>query len=369
MQKPQEIEPIKENEDGLTKLSSSLVREDESVELDINETWLSPWSSVYQGPPTHALQKSLNKHTLDTAEVNRLGRGEIKQGDVTIFIEKFKEARENLRPSVPRLFYAGVRELAKKNAYKNTPRERILYTIDFSLSDYMKLRGVHDERMARRQVKADCEALISLSAKWEETRGKGDVVYFKLMNFFGGAELENGIITLKFNPEFADYLINKAYEMKLPKLYFQINDKNNPYSASMLEYLSTRKRQTRGRKAEDIISVRALAEYAGVPIDSRKAKERAIEPMERDLDALDSVLTWHYCQSKGEKLTEEQNKNFTPDIFRKSYIKITWHDYPLSEYDEAQKEVETAHKEAIRASIKHKSTKRKSVLDGNSPRE
>ena len=146
--------------------------------------------------------------------------------------------------------------------------------------------------------------------------------------------------------------------MKLPKLYFQINDSYNPYSATMLEYLSTRKRQTRGHKAEDIVSVRALAEYAGIPIDSRKTKERAIEPMERDLDALDSVLTWHYCQAKGEKLTEEQNKNFTPDVFRRSYIKITWHEYPLSEYYEAQREIETAHKEAIRASTKCKANKK-----------
>ena len=175
-----------------------------------------PWSSVYQGKPTHALQRGVNKRVLATAQVNRLGRGEIEVGGATLFIEQFRQAREKLKPSAVKLFYAGVRELARKNSYKGTPIEKIQYSVSFSLSDYMKLRGIHDRREARRQVKSDCEILLSFSVKWEENRGK-NTISFKMMNFFGGAELENGIITLKFNPEFAEYLINKAFEMKLPK--------------------------------------------------------------------------------------------------------------------------------------------------------
>ena len=188
------------------------------------------------------------------------------------------------------------------------------------------------------------------------------------MNFFGGAELENGIITLKFNPEFADYLVNKAYEMKLPILYFQLNDKNNPYSATMLEYLSTRKRQTRGRNVEDIISVRALAEYTGIPIDSRKVTEKAIVPMRRDLDALNEVLTWEYCKSKGTPFTDDEltnalspKGNLLPDVFRQCYIKITWRDYPLSEYGEAKQEVEKARTDAVKAAIKRKARTKKDI--------
>ena len=95
-----------------TEKAPNLISASEAI---VENTQDNNFSSVYQGPPTHALQKSLNRRTLDTATVNRLGRGEIKQGEVTIFIEKFKEARGNLRPSVSRLFYAGVIKLAHLN--------------------------------------------------------------------------------------------------------------------------------------------------------------------------------------------------------------------------------------------------------------
>ena len=68
MQKPQDMEPIKENEEGLSALSSSLVREDETAELD-NLTECNHWASVYQGPLTQALQQLVTKESLSKVKV------------------------------------------------------------------------------------------------------------------------------------------------------------------------------------------------------------------------------------------------------------------------------------------------------------
>lgn len=307
---------------------------------------LSSWSSVYQGKPTHALQRGVNKRVLAKAKTDRYGKGEIDLDGTKIFIATFDDTKKKLRPSAVKLFYAGIRELANKNPYKRTPEERIQYSVSFSLDNYMQLRDLSDRREARRQVKTDCEALTQLSAKWEERQGK-NIKSFEIVNYFGGAKLENGIITLTFNPELAKYLVNKAFEMKLHNLYFKLNDKLNPYSATMLEYLTTRKRQTRGRGGEDVYSIKSLAAYISLPIEDRKFTEKVLTPFERDLDALDSALTWEYCKAKGLPLTDEENDTFSPDVFRESCIKIKWRDYPLSEYEKATKEVETKRKAAI----------------------
>lgn len=90
-----------------------------------------------------------------------------------------------------------------------------------------------------------------------------------------------------------------------------------------------------GKKNEDVIAVKTLLaatpnipSYDVVMAKDRALSRRIIEPFERDMNALKDTLTWTYCHSSSQPLTNEELSNFSYQIFIKLLIKIDWKSYP-----------------------------------------
>lgn len=59
-----------------------------------------------------------------------------------------------------------------------------------------------------------------------------------------------------------------------------------------------------------------------------KISRDLIEPFEKDMTALDEVLTWEYCHSNGKPLSNEELSGFDYSIFSKCLIHMMWRSYP-----------------------------------------
>lgn len=311
--------------------------------------------AMYQGAPSNTLQGTVKRRP-DT--VDRNDRAELKQGDLTLFIEKWSEIQGGgVKQSTLKLINAGIQQLTATNSFRGENRNSVKTEVTIALSDYMALRGIKDRKSARKQINEDCDIGTSMKISW---KGKDDGVVspFTYINIFDSAGIgSDGTISLNFGSTFMSMLVN-AFEMKLPMLYWRINDKYNPNGASLLYTISLYKHMNRGKNNEDIVSVKALLEhcpfipnYEDLPTYSgtgRKVGEKIIEPLERDLEALAEVLTWEYCNSKKAVLTDEQLSDTSYESFIKRYVNFTWKDYPQSEYLEAKKERDAERKKKAR---------------------
>ena len=310
------------------------------------------FSSTLQGTPTNEMQR-ISLRTIAKATVDRVtGKGEIKEGRITFSIADFIETSKNLRKNSPKkLFQYGVSQLTKINPYKAVPptsRADVHNEVQFSLSSYMEIRGLKDRKEAYRQVREDCKTLLSISAEWTEVWGKDSPRTFKMMNYVYKAELDNnGVITLAFTPDLAVYLVNEAFEMKLPDLFYRLDDKKNPNSSPLLFKLAVQKRQTRGEKTEDTHKITTLLDSATfIPSwqDAsirRQAKARIIKPLLRDLRALAPLITYELYDGTDTLIPKDREENIPFDAFLKSKIKVFWNEYPLPQRENASKELQS----------------------------
>lgn len=288
--------------------------------------------AIYQGTPTNTLGRI--SHRGLRPEVNINDRATITKDRLTLFIDRYSELTSTLKNSTVKLLQAGVLHITTSNSYRKTTEETVIHVAEFTLDEYMRLRGLKDRKEARRQVQADLEILYSLSMGWMENTGMGEKSFDMTRVCYRAALSRSGIITMAFSPELANYLVN-AYEMKLPELYWRINDKRNPNSSPLLWKISLHKKQNRGRPSEDIISVKVLLEnapdipsYEEVQSTDRAHTRRIIEPLARDLDALSDVLSWEFCNARKAPLTPEQSQGMSYITFISLYVKFTWKQYP-----------------------------------------
>lgn len=296
-------------------------------QLPVQTTFLS----IYQGTPTNALAR-VGKNS--AIEVNFNDRATITQDRLTLFIENYSQLTAGLKNSTIKLLQAGVLQLTGQNTYRGTDIDRLTHQVSFTLTEFMSLRGLKDRKEARKQIREDCETLLSLTFNWEEKRG-GQVEAFSMIKPLYGASLDKGgDISLYFAPEFAFYLVN-AYEMKLPALYWSINDRRNPNSSQLLWNIALFKKLNFGKKSEDIISVKTLLQcapsippYKSLQKGREKVREKIIDPFERDMNALNESLEWTYCAARGAPLPEGTLENLTYSVFIKLYIKVQWKEYP-----------------------------------------
>lgn len=294
-----------------------------SLTPQLSEEEESGYLKILQGNPTNELTRMAGKR--NAVELNLNDRATIKEGALTVFIEQYSSLAGGLKPSTMKLLHAGVLQLTTLNHYGEQRPERIKNTVRFTLDEYMELRGLRDRKEARKQVKADLEALYNVSLEWTENDGRGDTVAFEMMRVFYYAKLErSGTIEMGFSPELAGYLVS-SHVMYLPRLYWQLNDKHTPNSSSLLYKLALNQRINRGRNQACIISVSALLTVCSIPrYEELGAKgqvlQRIIDPFERDMHALEPTLTWEYCNKKGVALTEEQLADLSYREFSRRYV-------------------------------------------------
>ena len=207
-------------------------------------------------------------------------------------------------------------------------------TVIVPLSVYMEWRGLKDRKGARNQVKEDLEVLRQLSITGEEKRGKETVTY-SFVNIADSGEIRrNGDIVFTFGTTFYKMLLNCPV-MPYPVQLLALNNKRNPNSFYLLRKIAELKNMNVGKKNEDIIAVKTLLDvasfipsYREVMEADRAVNRKIIEPFERDMDALEETLSWEYCHSKGQPLTDAELETLSYDIFKGLLVKVTWKSYP-----------------------------------------
>ena len=249
-----------------------------------------------------------------------------KDGDFTVEIRNFPQT-EGLRTSALQFLDAITQELTRSGAKSNNIR--------LSLSDYMNMRGLKDEKEARKQAKADLEILYNLSVHYEEKRkGKRAGSFIDVRLIYRKGVIENSIICVTLTPDFFEILKNYNI-MPYPQSLYRLRDNNTPNSYYFLRKITEHKNMNYFKPNADIISVETLLNsspvmpsYDEVSKSDRHYQSRIITPFENDMNALDETFTWEYCHENGEPLTDEELANFNYDIFITLLVKITWRFYP-----------------------------------------
>lgn len=203
--------------------------------------------------------------------------------------------------------------------------------VKLPLREYMNMRGLKDEKETRAQVKRDIDALERVSFEYKGT-GKQRGVWLKI-HISGGTvgQIKNGDIIFRFNQDFFDsFKVSEKTSylyMYFPREALQGNIRQHPHKYWLARQISTHKRMNLGKPNEDIIGVKTLIDacpnmptYEDVMALNRNFLQHIIEPFERDMDALNETLSWHYNNS------EEGPQDYK--TFMESTVKIQWRYYP-----------------------------------------
>ena len=276
----------------------------------------------------------------ETNKLTKINSKREKQAEKDPFTGIMKITREDF--SVKLLNYAkntGLRQSAHQlldallEVYTNSGGHSELITL--SLKDYMSIRGLKDEKSARQQIKEDLETLENIKFSFtQKRRGKNGASYFDVGILQHSKGIMNGVITVYLDSVFHG-LLGGYKPMPYPSLLWRLNEKRNPNAFYFLRKISEHKFMNSGKSNEDIIAVVTLLDVTPnmpkaeeVETTDRHYDTRIIEPFERDMDALEEVITWEYCHSNGIHLSDAELSSMNYEIFRKLYVRIYWRVYP-----------------------------------------
>ena len=270
---------------------------------------LGQYMKLPQDNHTNHLAHKLTTKIKDPAQLDLTGKATITSQDFRLYIEGYDKLVNGANTSAVKFFDAAVITCSRNR----DPLARI------PLKEYMELRGLKDEKEARKQIKADMEVLKSVKFEYKGTgKSRGD--WLSLSLYGGRAGIYRGVIEFRFTPEFYASIPENQF-MFIPKEYFSTRDKYNPHTAYFIRRIAEHKRMNLGKPNENIIGVETLVnssptfpKYGDVHY---QFTQKILEPFERDMDAIKSIK-WHYAG--------EQPTNYTE--FITSNVVITWVDYP-----------------------------------------
>ena len=259
------------------------------------------------------------------------GEASLTKGDLTIKMQGNYPLE--LKPSVIKLYILIHVLLTPQTDYRGTGGLNCKITLP--VKDYMRYVGIEDTKSssdkALRTIKEDSSLLMNLLMEYESKKGKPEHRYMKA-RVLTAVEYTPGNITLTVSEQFADYLRN-GYITQLP-LKLLGTDGRNPVILSLgmklVNHQNIDANVTRG--TADIIGVKSLIEacdnlptYEEVQADNRSFKQRIIDPLEKNLDALEEMGIleyWEYCNAKKAPLTPEQVETYDYATLVKCYIKF-----------------------------------------------
>lgn len=188
------------------------------------------------------------------------------------------------------------------------------------LDKYMELRGLKDTKAARELVKADLETLARAAIHIHD--GKG----FMECALIADRGIRHGVIAVSFGKSFAELLRNYK-PMPYPRLLYRVNTHKNPHAFYLLRRISEHKNMNYTKSNADILSVKTLLDacpempkYEWVNAGARQLSKRIIEPFERDMCALSTVLSWEYAEPLPDAVDWE--------TFSNSLVRVKWESYP-----------------------------------------
>lgn len=295
-----------------------------AISID-NNTVTKTYSTIRQGTSTNALTKFRAVEGKNLKIDGITGEAFIKKGNFVLAIKNYKQL-SGLKTSTHQLLDAITIALTENGA--KSP------TVTISLSDYMKRRGLKNRKEAKKQVIEDMNILTSVKFTWEEKSGKTVNSYTSIQLSDKGEVRKNGDISFTFGATFYSVLMKYAV-MPYPSQLQTLNSKRNPNSYYLLRKIAEHKNMNVGKKNENIISVQTLLsaapfipDYEYVKAKSRNFSQKIIEPFERDMNALEETLNWHYCHTNNEPLTDDEVSDLSYNIFKDLMIYIVWKFYP-----------------------------------------
>lgn len=289
--------------------------------------------------------------------INRLADNEatIENGDFKVFIEKYSN-KKTLKVGVVKLLDILALKFAKSNHYKAKNPNR---TVTFSLDEYMTYLGIknidnyNNRRSASKRLKEALDTLYSISLEWEE-KSKGKVMNYAKMRICEAQGIERGVASFTFSQNMAQYL-NQSYIMQFPIELLAISERNpNAYPIARKLALHHSMDNNHKRGTANIISVAKLLEVAPeIPnIEAVRAvngswNERIKGALEKALDAIGSVVSWEYSNTKGAPLTDKQLELSDYETFIKLFVKFDMKGAPDPTKRIEKKKRVTAHKKKI----------------------
>jgi hypothetical protein len=284
---------------------------------------LTTFSTIRQGTATNALTKAgTNRKNTNIDPIT--GTATIIHGGLVLTIPHFEELT-GLKTSTAQLLDALTVALTESGA--KTP------SVTLSLNEYMDKRGLSDRKEARKQVTEDLEMLYNASISFKEKRQKQEQDFFDV-RICDAKGIKNGIINFSFGTSFYNILLGYPV-MPYPPQLWRLSGKRNPNSYYLLRKISEHKNMNAGKKNEDTIAVKTLLacspfflSHEEVMRTDRHLNKRIMEPFERDMNALDETVRWHYCHSNDEPLTDEELASLSYALFAELLVKIFWTAYP-----------------------------------------
>ena len=301
---------LKKTFEGYAKKLQQLEEENGLLENDFNFIDLDRYMRLPQDNHTNHLAHKLTTKIKDRAQLDFNGKATITSQDFRLYIEGYDKLVNGANTSAVKFFDAAVITCSRDR----DPLARI------PLKEYMELRGLKDEKEARKQIKADMEVLKAVKFEYKGTgKSRGD--WLSLSLYGGRAGIYRGVIEFRFTPEFYASIPENQF-MFIPKEYFSTRDKYNPHTAYFIRKIAEHKRMNLGKPNENIIGVETLISSSPTfpKYDETKGyhfSQLILQPFERDMDAIQSIK-WHYAG--------EQPTNYTE--FITSNVVITWVDYP-----------------------------------------
>lgn len=284
-----------------------------------------PFNITRQGPVTNTFTKAISKRGKNT-HIDKMGTATIEQGGLSIKYPDFLKMTSPLKTSTHKLLDALT--VAFTEAGAKSPE------INISLDEYMSKCDLKDKKEARKQAKADLEALFNARLSFKYEKQKGQPQDYKDIRIGESKGIYNGIISFTLGATFHAILTGYPI-MPYPPQLWRLNANKNPNSYYLLRKISEHKNMNAGKPNEDIIAVKTLLScapflpsYEEVMAKDRRVTPRIIDPFIRDMDELADTLSWHFCHRNNTPLTEEELKDFTYALFVTLRIRVYWNEYP-----------------------------------------
>lgn len=212
--------------------------------------------------------------------------------------------------------------------------------VSIPLKEYMARRGLdasneNNVKQARTQIKKYLEELFNARISFKTNDKKSKDSDFHDVRIIGSKGISNGNINVTLDETFQHILKAGHTIMPYPLQLLLIDGRRTPNGYYLGRKIAEHKNINAGKKNEDLISVKTLLDaspeiptYEDVMSGDKAVSRRIIKPFERDMNALNGMLSWHYCHSNDKPLTDAEKHNFDYSTFSNLLVKIDWVDYP-----------------------------------------
>lgn len=230
--------------------------------------------------------------------------------------------------------------------------------IELSVEEYMETCGLKDAKEARNQLNRSTRDIYNESVEYTEERWirkngkkKKEVIQWhsRILDATGvdltKPLVQNGKVKVKFAYDIAKMLLYGQL-MPYPLALLKVNAKYNPHSYYIGRKMAEHHNMNYWKSNANIIGVKSLVEacpdlpnYEAVMATDKHAKQRIIDPFERDLMNLKEMgilASWSYCNHNDQPITQEQVEKYDYATWITWLVKFELADYPARKRNELE---------------------------------